>query len=142
MIIAISWALSGCGGGGGDGDGEGAPANRPSTANAGPDQTVDAGSVVMLIGSGTDSDGSVASVYWSQTVGATVTLSVPGQLMSSFVAPEVNAATTLVFRLTVTDNDGATGSDEVNVTVQPTGPTEGPFVLDMSRLDDPGSRLQ
>ena len=107
------------------------PVNQPPIADAGPDQTVDAGSVVMLIGSGSDSDGSIASVQWNQAEGASVSLSVQDQLLSSFLAPEVGAATTLSFRLTVTDDDGATASDDASVTVQPVVPTERPFTLDM-----------
>ena len=119
-----------------------APANQPPNANAGPDQTVDGGSVVMLIGSGSDSDGEIAGYQWTQTAGPTVSLSVTDQALSSFVAPQADVAVTLTFRLTVTDNDDATASDDVSVTVQPTVTEPGEFVLDMSRLDDPGFRLQ
>ena len=137
-IAAVLLLLGGCGGG----DGEDAPVNRSPSANAGPDQTVDAGSVVMLFGSGSDSDGTVTSIQWSQTAGATVSLSMQDQLLTSFVAPEVDADTTFIFRLTVTDDDGATASDEASVTVHPVVPTEGPFILGMGRLDDPAFRLQ
>ena len=138
-IVAVLLSLAGCGGG----DGEDATANRLPTADAGPDQTVDAGSVVVLIGSGSDSDGEIASYEWIQAVGSTVVLSNADQAMASFVAPDVDADTTLTFRLTVTDDHGATADDEVSVTVQPQadGPGE-PFVLDMSNLGDPDSRLQ
>jgi len=119
-----------------------APANQLPTADAGPDQTVDGGSVVMLIGSASDPDGTVASVEWSQTAGPTVSLSVQGQLLTSFVAPELDTAATLAFRFTVTDDDGAAASDDATVTVQPAVPPEAPFTLGMSRLDDPAFRLQ
>ena len=118
-----------------------APANQPPTVNAGPDQTVDAGSVVLLIGSATDPDGRIASVQWGQTAGPTVSLSMLDQLLTSFVAPEVDEASALLFRLTVTDSDGAAGGDAASVTVQPVIPKEGP-VVDTSRLDDPASLLQ
>ena len=117
------------------------PANQSPRANAGPDQTVDAGSVVMLIGSGSDPDGEITSYQWAQTGGPTVSLSVADQALSSFVAPGTDAAVTLTFRLTVTDDDGATAGDDVSVTIQPTSPGEA-FTLDTSRLDDPNSRLQ
>ena len=112
--------------------------NQPPIVNPGPDQSVGAGSVVMLMGSGSDADGEIASYQWAQTGGPTVSLSVTDQALSSFVAPEVDAAVTLTFRLTVTDDDGATASGEVSVTVQ----ASGPFVLDVSELDDPRYRLQ
>ena len=120
------------------------PSNQPPVANAGPDQTVDAGSVVMLIGSGSsDSDGEIAGVQWEQTDGRPeVSLSNQNGLLASFVAPEGDAAVTLAFRLTVTDDDGATASDEVRVTVRAAVQTPKPFVLGTSKLDDPDSRLQ
>ena len=118
------------------------PVNQPPTANAGSDQMVDAGTVVMLIGSGSDSDGTVTGVQWNQTEGTAVSLSMEDQLVTSFVAPEVDAAIALVFRLTVTDDGGMTASDDVSVTVRPIVPMERPFTLDMSRLDDPAFRLQ
>ena len=39
--------------------------------------------------------------------------------MAAFTAPEVTAAETLTFRLTVKDDAGAQASDEMQVTVQP-----------------------
>ena len=118
-----------------------APVNQPPTTNAGPDQTVDAGSVVLLIGGVTDPDGRVVSVRWSQTAGITVSLSMQDQLLTSFVAPEVDVASTLLFRLTVTDGDGAATSDDASVTVQPVIPRQGPL-LGTGRFDDPASLLQ
>ena len=112
--------------------------NQPPVVNPGPEQFVNAGSVVMLMGSGSDPDGEIVSYQWAQTGGPTVSLSVTDQALSSFTAPDVDMPVTLTFRLTVTDDDGATASDEVSVTVQ----TSEPFVLDMSELDDPRYRLQ
>ena len=112
--------------------------NQPPVVNPGPEQFVNAGSVVMLMGSGSDPDGEIVSYQWAQTGGPTVALSVTDQALSSFTAPEVDMAVTLTFRLTVTDDDGATASGEVSVTVQ----ASEPFVLDMSELDNPRYRLQ
>ena len=113
-------------------------ANQPPVVDAGPDQTVDMGSVVMLMGAGSDSDGQIASYQWTQTGGPTVNLSVQDMALTSFTAPEVDMAVTLVFQLTVTDDGGAMASGEVSVTVR--GPEE--FVLGVSGLDDPRYRLQ
>ena len=112
--------------------------NQPPSVNAGPDQIVDMGSVVMLMGSGSDSDGEIAGYRWTQTDGPPISLSVADQALASFTAPKVDVEVTLTFWLTVTDDDGVTASGEVSVTVR----APSPFVLDMSKLDDPKFRLQ
>ena len=95
-----------------------APPNTSPTANAGADQTVNGGAAVTLSGSGSDTDGTIVSYAWAQTAGPAVTLNgVPPT--ANFTAPSVTAVTVLTFRLTVTDNQGATGSDTVNITVNP-----------------------
>ena len=117
MIFVLLLSLVGCGDGG---DGEDLPANQPPSANAGVDQTVDAGDTVTLDGSGSsDPDGTVASYLWAPPTEPMVSLSTEDQASTSFIAPEVNVATTLVFQLTVTDDDDATASDDVSVTVRP-----------------------
>ena len=93
--------------------------NRPPVANAGLDQSVAAGAAVTLSGSGSDPDGSVAGYAWTQTEGTTVTLSGASSATATFTAPAVTTSTMLTFRLTVTDDDGATGTDEATVTVAP-----------------------
>ena len=98
-----------------------APTNLPPVANAGPDQGVDEGDRVQLVGTGTDSDGTVASFRWVQTAGPAVTLSGASTARAEFTAPAVTTATALRFQLTVTDDDGATGSDEVQVNVRDIG---------------------
>ena len=93
--------------------------NQPPTAAAGPDQVVNAAAAVVLNGSGSlDTDGTIVSYLWEQTAGTGVVLSGSGA-SRSFTAP--STAATLTFRLTVTDDDGATGTDTVTVTVQPAG---------------------
>jgi len=92
--------------------------NYPPSANAGTDQSVDGGATVTLDGSGsTDSDGTIASYLWEQVSGSTVTLTDANTAVASFVVPSVAETSTWVFSLTVTDDEGATGSDEVAVTV-------------------------
>ncbi len=92
------------------------------TANAGPDQSVNAGAAVTLSGSGSDPDGSIASFAWTQTAGPAVTLSGATTATATFTTPPVTADTVLTFQLTVTDNQGATGTASVNVTVHPNTP--------------------
>nr|WP_298727432.1 glycosyl hydrolase family 18 protein [uncultured Steroidobacter sp.] len=98
--------------------------NQAPTANAGPDRSVSPGAAVSLQGSGTDSDGSIASYRWTQTSGPTVTLNGATSATATFNAPQVSTSTSLTFRLTVTDNLGATGTDDVAVVVS-TGNTGG-----------------
>ena len=104
----------------------GGGANQPPTANAGADRSIVEGSAVSLQGSGTDTDGSITAYQWAQTGGPGVTLSGANTANAGFTAPQVTASTALTFRLTVTDNQGATGTDTVTITVtDPGGPVGG-----------------
>ena len=95
-------------------------ANKAPTSNAGADRSVVEGTTgVTLDGSGSsDSDGTIEKYAWTLTTSNDdVTLTGADTATASFTAPEVDADTVLVFRLTVTDNDGATATDEVTITV-------------------------
>lgn len=95
-------------------------ANSPPTADAGDDQNVDEGETVTLDGSASsDTDGTIASYSWTQTSSGTqVTLSGANTATPTFTAPEVGPeGETLTFALTVTDDDGATSTDSVDVFV-------------------------
>lgn len=95
------------------------PANIPPSVNAGIDQTVESLTTVTLGGSGVDTDGSIASYLWTRLTGPVVTITNANSATASFVAPSVTASTSLSFRLTVTDNQGASSSDTVVITVNP-----------------------
>lgn len=112
-------------------------ANVPPTASAGTDQTVSDGDAsgsqsVMLSGSGSDSDGSIVTYAW--TVGSTL-------LGSTASISPVLLVGTHTLTLTVTDNDGATGSDTVDVTILANqGPTaDAGAALTVSDTDSSGS---
>ena len=110
-------------------------------ANAGPNQTVLEGATVTLNGSGSsDSDGSIVSYQWVQTAGTpTVSLNVANPQRPTFTAPMVAGASgVFTFRLTVTDDDGLTGTDLVDITVQPAGGSNT-FLDDFSTPDTIGS---
>ncbi|MBN2007766.1 endo-1,4-beta-xylanase [candidate division KSB1 bacterium] len=88
--------------------------NQPPVANAGSDQTVtdsdNSGSEsVTLNGSGSsDSDGTITSYVWTEG----------GNQIATGVTPSVSLAVgTHNITLTVTDNDGATDTDGVTITV-------------------------
>ena len=96
--------------------------NAAPIADAGADQTVGAGASVSLNGSAsTDPDGSVVGYVWTQTGGTPVALGNANTVTPSFSAPA--SADTLVFQLTVTDNDGVSASDGVSITVSVPVPT-------------------
>lgn len=89
--------------------------NAAPVANAGPDQTITLPtSTVTLNGSGTDIDGTIVKYEWSNAIGTKW----PGQTvtMTGLIAG------TYTYNLTVTDDKGATGTDQVTVTVLPAPP--------------------
>ncbi len=93
------------------------PANQSPVADAGPDQNVDASvSSVSLDGSASyDPDGSITKYQWIQVSGrGGVTITNTGA-----VKPTVYGLSSgsYVFQLTVTDNAGATATDQVQVTM-------------------------
>jgi ribosomal protein L14 len=97
-----------------------APANQPPTASAGADQSIILPvSSVTLSGSGTDPDGSIASYSWTKVLGTGGTITSPASASTTVTGLTQGSYT---FRLTVTDNSGATGTDDVVITVnqQPT----------------------
>ena len=89
------------------------------TANAGPDQSVEEGTTVILDGSSsTDAGGTIASYAWVQTSGAAVTLVNANSAQCTFTAPNPGtSAASYTFRLTVTDNEGLTNTDTCTITV-------------------------
>ncbi len=93
--------------------------NDTPEADAGPEQAVRPGSVVMLDGSGSlDSDGDNLAYRWEQLAAAgqpTVQLSGTNTAKPTFTVPA--GATELAFRLTVQDPYGETAADEVKVWV-------------------------
>ncbi|MDO9265231.1 MAG: PKD domain-containing protein [Desulfosalsimonadaceae bacterium] len=88
-------------------------------ANAGSDQTVKEGVKVTLDGTkSSDADGTIASYRWAQIDGQQVTLSSLTASKPTFTSPYIKGGDTLIFQLTVTDNDGNTDTDTVNIIVQ------------------------
>ena len=99
-------------------------ANTPPIANAGNDQSVDEGSLVNLSGTASsDPDGTIVSYSWVQIGSPTVTLNNAATATPSFTAPTISNVVALTFTLTVTDDQGASDSDNVVITVNPIPPT-------------------
>lgn len=94
------------------------PVNIPPTANAGSNQTITLPTnSVTLTGSGTDTDGTIVSYAWVQLSGSTSNIVSPTS--ASTVVNGYTAAGSYSYQLTVTDNNGATGTSIVSVTVNP-----------------------
>jgi parallel beta-helix repeat protein len=91
------------------------PANQIPVANAGADQLITLPvNSLSLSGSGTDPDGSIQSYSWTKQSGGAATLA--GATTATLNVSGLIAGT-YVFRLTVTDDKGATGFDEVTLLV-------------------------
>ena len=93
--------------------------NVPPIAEAGDDQTVAAGAVVELDGTGsTDPDGFTLGYEWNQTAGDTVELVAADGPRPRFFAPASLAEDAeMTFELRVFDADGAESTDSVDVRV-------------------------
>ena len=91
-------------------------ANITPTSNAGVDQTISLPTAtVSLSGSGTDSDGTIASYAWTKVSGPTSGTITNATSASTTVTALVQG--TYKFELKVTDNSGAIGRDTMQVTV-------------------------
>jgi hypothetical protein len=101
------------------------PQNQPPVANAGPDQSITLpANSVNVNGTGTDADGSISAYNWTWVSG-------PSQYSISnprIANPTISNLTSgnYSFRLTVTDNKGATGSDDINIVVNAAPPPPPP----------------
>ncbi len=119
LLAILLMLLTACGGSNGDSPSPTTPIqNIAPVADAGSDQTVDSQAIVTLDASiSSDSDGTVVSYLWSQTSGSTVTLNDTSSVTPTFTAPSLTVLESLIFQVLVTDNDGATASASVTITV-------------------------
>ncbi len=92
------------------------PANKPPVANAGADQTITLPvNSIQLNGTGTDPDGTITAYQWTKLSGpATYTIVAPSSASTS-VTGLIEGI--YIFRLTVTDNNNSTASDDMKITV-------------------------
>ena len=86
-------------------------------ADADAARQVASGTEVILDAS--DSEGDIDDYNWIQLTGPLVVINNPGSRRASFIAPDVEESTTLVFRLTITNDFGGSDSDRVGVIVVP-----------------------
>ena len=95
--------------------------NLPPTANAGSDQFLPLVSTsTTLTGSGNDPDGTIASYAWTQISGTAAGITSPSDASTGITGLTAGVR---VFRLTVTDNGGATAFDDIQVTIANIPPT-------------------
>jgi len=87
------------------------------TVNAGEDQNAYKNDVIALSGIGDDTDGNIAQYSWTQTSGTSVALENGDTASASFTPSNLTEDETLVFQLTVTDNDGGEASDSLSIVV-------------------------
>ncbi len=89
----------------------------PPVANAGPDQTVGSGQSFTLDASGSsDPEGGPLTYLWQQIGGPAAVIRDEDGVVT--LVDGVTGPATLTFRVTVTDSDGLSASDEVTVTVR------------------------
>ena len=96
-------------------------ANDPPVAAPAANQSAIMGGSVSLDGSASsDSDGTINGYSW-QLVNPDTELELSGanKAQASFIAPAVTSATSYTLRLTVTDDDQASSSAEVSISVAP-----------------------
>jgi hypothetical protein len=87
-------------------------------ANAGKNQIAVEGSKVILDGSKSkDKDGKIESYRWQQITDPKVALDNTNSNQASFISPTVDHNTTIVFKLTVTDDKGSSDSAITKVKV-------------------------
>jgi hypothetical protein len=126
VIITLLFFLAACGGGSGDsasnaaetgGTNTGSTANVIPKVSTGENQTVNSEETVTLMGTASDSDGTISSYQWRQTSGTTVTLNNDKAAVANFIAPEVSTTEILIFSLTVIDNSGGSALSTTQITI-------------------------
>ncbi|CAH9052151.1 hypothetical protein PSECIP111951_00558 [Pseudoalteromonas holothuriae] len=131
-LLAISFILVGCGGGNGNESSKDLPnSNQPIvTPPPQPSQNskpyisafeiinVLSESEVVIEPSAKDDDGDIIKYTWEQTSGPTVQPHNTQAAKLVFQAPSVDETQVIIFKLTVTDDDGETASESVKINVE------------------------
>ena len=88
-------------------------------AHAGGDFVASIGDTILLNGSKSyDPNGSIVSYNWSQFSGPSVVIENSESIIAKFIVPEINRTSNFVFQLKVTDNEGESSTDYVNVKIE------------------------
>ncbi|NOU52717.1 DUF1566 domain-containing protein [Pseudoalteromonas sp. JBTF-M23] len=98
-------------------------AEKPVIADAGQEQTVTEFDSVTLNASDSKTASGSFSCVWEQIelsgTETAVEITNPNQCIAQFVAPDVDVATSISFRVTVTDPNGYIDSDTTSISLQP-----------------------
>lgn len=122
VVILVATTIA-CGGGG---SGNSSQSNQAPVASVEADFFAPKLTLVFIDGSASsDADGSITSYSWTQTGGPDVVLANADSAEASFNAPDVNVDTQLTFQLRVTDDQGASDSDTLIVTILSGLPPQG-----------------
>ena len=112
-------------------------ANQPPTVTISGASSINEGASGTLTGTASDADGSVSSYLWSVDDTSTITITSGNSATLRYTALPVASDTAVTFTLTVTDDDGATGSDTHGVTVRDVPPPPGTFDATVTPPDSP-----
>jgi hypothetical protein len=118
--------------------------NQAPVAEAGDNLSVQSEAQAVLDASGSsDPEGEALTYRWTQTNAPLATLQDPTAVRATITAPQVEAAVTLAFELTVTDPQGLSSSDTCLVRVDPPASkdTDGDGISDDEDNDDDNDGL-
>ncbi|MEQ2354449.1 PKD domain-containing protein [Pseudoalteromonas piscicida] len=127
----LTSTLAACGGSGSDkSDTPVASTNKaPVIATIAPITAMERDSITA-VATVTDEDGAIETLLWEQTAGTTVELTNNTSETLEFRAPDINEATTLTFKLTATDDKGASSSQELTVNLSAYAPLSSLTISD------------
>lgn len=111
-----SGILLGCGGGGSEDPTPVEATNKAPTVSIAGENSVNEGQTLTLTANASDPDGSISSIKWS-TPSTDITLIDDSTATVSFIAPEVDNDINLTLDVLVTDNDGATATKSITITI-------------------------
>jgi hypothetical protein len=134
-ILFSGLFVSACGGGGSrDADPPAGNAIPVAIATSNHPSPYSSLTVTLNGSSSTDPDGTITSYLWTQTAGPTVSLSSTSDAKVTFIVPPVSGATQLSFRLTVTDDAGASAHSDLPITV-----SAAPISISLAKTGHPFS---
>ena len=115
--------------------------NKAPVSDPGKDQQVDEGTNVILDGSNSTDAGNKSLIYkWEQLSGPPITIPDTNKDRIQFFAPQVNHETDMIFKLTVTDQNGAHNSKKIHITVNDLNSNSGivnkPIINDKSTISE------